>query len=169
MPPVHPSLPLSRWITPEDSENWFNVGTPLAVLPAVIPGGIFLMFLHEPAWRVAGADRPYSVLIAIFGWLVCLAALTSFALCWARTGIRSRYTYGSTAAAAVTVAATAIVPAFLGTTSVLNGIGYALTTMVLQALWFCGALATICGLMINEYADADEQTPVEQELSRAVG
>lgn len=151
--PIHPSLPLSRWIEPGDGLGWANTGFGIGAGIAVFPGGIFLMMLHEGVWGAAGADRPFSILLAIAAWVICLTAL--FVLAWfmVTVGTSAHGTRVAFAAAAVTVAGTAVAPALFGTTGVLNGIGFALITLLAQAAWLVGAILVIGGWRIEEFGE----------------
>ncbi len=131
--PIHPSLPLSRWIPSEDGMGWANAGFYIGAGSAVLPGGFFLMFLHESVWDAAGADRPFSLLLAIAAWIVALLALLVLAWFLVTAGTAAPATRAAYMAAAVAMAGTVIAPAVLGTSGVLNGVGFALITLLIQA------------------------------------
>jgi hypothetical protein len=141
--PIHPSLPLARWITTDNRGKWEDPAIFIAMPVVVFPGGFGWVYLHEMVWDAAGADRPFSFLLAIAALLVALAALLALAWFAVTAGLKARFTHIAEVVAAVAVAGTTIIPAVIGTTSVLNGIGFALTTMVVYAVWLGCALTFI--------------------------
>jgi hypothetical protein len=154
--PIHPSLPLARWINTGNRYTLENYGIGLTM--ALLFGGYFLMYLHESVWGAAGADRPFSYLLAISAWILCLAAL--FALAWrmVTAGLTESLSRAALAAAALAVVGTSVVPAVLGTTGLLNGIGFVLVTLLVQAAWLIGMLLVISTARIKHFDDNNTDT-----------
>lgn len=147
--PIHPSLPLARWITADNHGKWEDPAIWGALFVVIFPGGFAWVYLHELVWDAAGADRPFSFLLAIAALLVTLAALLALAWFAVTTGLKARFTHIAEAVASAAVVGTTIIPAVMGTTSVLNGIGFALTTMVVYAVWLGSALIFIAAWRVK--------------------
>lgn len=152
--PIHPSVPLARWITIDNYGKWDDPAFVIGMLTGVF-GGIGMLFLHEVVWDAAGADQPFSFLLAIAAFLVSLAALLALAWFAVTAGLNARFTHIAEAVAACAVTGTTVVPAILGTTSVLNGIGFALATLVVYVVWLGSALVFIAAWRVKRSEDAE--------------
>lgn len=164
--PIHPSLPLARWITADNRGKWEDPAAFTAIPVVLFPGGFGWVYLHELVWDAAGADRPFSFLLAIAALLVALAALLALAWFAVTAGLKAHTTHIAEGIAAAAVAGTTIIPAILGTTGVLNGIGFALTTMVVYTVWLGSALIFIATWRIKRSEDVEQPAATTSAGSR---
>lgn len=146
--PIHPSNPISGWITPDHLGPWAAVAF-FGGVAVLIAGAYVLFVLRTMIWDRTSMEDLFAVALAAAEGLVSLTAL--FVVAWfsVTDGWAATSTVIAVLCAGVLVAESAVAPAVLGLNHSLERAGFIAITVVVEAAFFCLFVVVIAAARVG--------------------